>query len=324
VRAILCKEWGGPERLVLEEIALRDPAPGEVKIRVRAAGINFPDVLIIQKKYQVQPVLPFTPGAEVAGEVIGLGEGVEGFRLGERVIGFCSLGGFAEEAIAPAAQCVALPDSIAYAPAAGLLLAYGTSWHALHDRAGLKAGETLLVLGAAGGVGLAAIDIGRAIGARVIAAASSAEKLAICRDYGAEAGIDYGREDLRAAIARLTEKRGPEVIYDPVGGDLAEPAFRSIGWRGRYLVVGFAGGAIPALPLNLPLLKGASVIGVFWGGHMSREAAAWRTETAEMLALLAAGRLRPLVSKTYPLEQVPQALRDMAERRVIGKIVVEP
>lgn len=324
MKAVLCEAWGGPETLRLASVELRDPGPGEVKIRVRAAGVNFPDVLIIQKKYQVQPELPFTPGSEVAGEVIATGPGVGPFRPGERVMAYCMLGGFAEQAIVPAATCFALPPALDFPTGASVLLAYGTSWHALRDRAALRPGETMLVLGAAGGVGLAAVDIGKTLGARVIAAASSGEKLAICRQHGAAALINYRTENLREAIARLTERRGPDVIYDPVGGATTEPAFRSIGWRGRHLIVGFAEGSIPALPLNLPLLKGASIVGVYWGDHMKREKQLYRDETEALLARLASGELRPLISRTYALDQVPQALADMAGRKVVGKIVVTP
>jgi NADPH:quinone reductase len=324
MRAVLCEEWGGPEKLRVTDAASRAPGAGEVKLRIRAAGVNFPDVLIIQKKYQVQPELPFTPGAEVAGEVMEIGSGVGGFRAGDRVAAFCSLGGFAEEVVVPAEACVKLPDGIAFEPASAFLLAYGTAWHALRDRAALREGETLLVLGAAGGVGLAAIDIAKAMGARVIAAASSAEKLDLCRTYGADDVIDYATEDLRGAIARATGKQGPDVVFDPVGGRFAEPAFRSIGWAGRYLVIGFAGGDIPAIPLNLPLLKGASIVGVFWGAHTRREKERNRADVEQMLDWIARGKLRPLVSRTYTLDQVPQALADMAARRVTGKVVVVP
>ncbi len=326
MRAVVCERWGGPEELRIQELTLPEPGPGEVKVRVRAAGVNFPDVLIIQGKYQVKPDLPFTPGAEVAGTVMAIGPGVASgqVRLGGRVAAFCTLGGFAEEVIVPEAACVALPEGVGFEPASAFLLAYGTAWHALRDRAGLQPGETLLVLGAAGGVGLAAIDIGKAMGARVIAAASSADKLAVCRSYGADEVLDYEAEDLRDGIARLTGKQGPDVVFDPVGGRFAEPAFRSIAWGGRYLVVGFAAGNIPALPLNLPLLKGASIVGVFWGGYRKREPERNRDAVAQMLAWISEGRLRPLVSRTYALDEVPQALDDMAARRVVGKVVVVP
>lgn len=324
--AVVCERWGGPETLRIIELTLPEPGPGEVKIRVRAAGVNFPDVLIIQGKYQVKPELPFTPGAEVAGTVIAVGSGVvsERLRPGARVAAFCSLGGFAEEVIVPQQACVALPDGVGFEPASAFLLAYGTAWHALRDRAVLQAGETLLVLGAAGGVGLAAIDIGNAMGARVIAAASSPDKLAVCRSYGADAVLDYETEDLRSGITRLTGGLGPDVVFDPVGDRLTEPAFRSIAWGGRYLVIGFAGGGIPALPFNLPLLKGASIVGVFWGGFTKREPERNRDAVSEMLAWIGEGRLRPLVSRTYGLDDVPQALTDMAARHVVGKVVIVP
>jgi NADPH2:quinone reductase len=324
MRAVRCHQWGGPETLRVDHLELAPPAKGEVRIRVRAAGVNFPDLLMIQKKYQVQPPLPFTPGAEVAGEVLAVGDGVAHVKPGDRVASFCGIGGFAEEVNAPAGATLALPPAMSYELAAAFTLAYGTSWHAVRDRAALQAGETMLVLGAAGGVGLAAVEIGKAIGARVVAAASSAEKLAVCREHGADGLIDYSREDLREAIKRECGKDGPQVIYDPVGGNNAEPAFRSIAWRGRYLVVGFADGAIPALPLNLPLLKGASIVGVFWGSFAQREPQANLRGMGELLQWLAAGKLRPHVSAAYALDEVPRALNDFALRRVIGKVVITP
>ena len=324
MKAILCKAWGGPETLVLEDVASREPGEGEVKIRVRAAGVNFPDVLIIQKKYQIQPALPFSPGAEVAGDVLNVGTGVTHVKPGDRVVSFCGVGGFAEEVIAPANVTMLMPPGVPYPLAAIFSLAYGTSWHAVRDRAALLAGETMLVLGASGGVGLAAVEIGKAIGARVIAAASTDEKLAICKQHGADALINYLREDLREAIKRETGGKGPDVIFDPVGGKFAEPAFRSIGWRGRYLVIGFADGEIPTLPLNLPLLKGASIVGVFWGEFAKREPQQNMKGLAEMMGWMREGKIRPLISKSYALVDAPQALMDMAARKVIGKIVITP
>jgi NADPH2:quinone reductase len=324
MKAVMCKQWGPPEQLVVEEVPGREPGPGEVRVRVRAAGVNFPDVLIIQKKYQVQPALPFTPGSEAAGEVISVGAGVTHVKAGDQVIAFAGIGGFAEELIAPADKVVPMPSGMSFEVAAAFTLTYGTSWHAVRDRAALKPGETMLVLGAAGGVGLSAVEIGKAIGARVIAAASTEEKLAICRDHGADATINYETEDLREAIKRETGGKGPDVIYDPVGGKFAEPAFRSIGWRGRYLVIGFANGQIPALPLNLMLLKGASVVGVFWGDFTRREPAANLAGMTEMLGWLKEGKLRPHISGTYRLDQVAQALQDMAARKVTGKILIVP
>ena len=271
MRAIRCHQYGPPESLVVETLADLEPPPGHVVIDVKAAAVNFPDVLIIENKYQFKPPLPFTPGSEVAGVVRAVGADVTQFKPGSRVVAYTGSGGFAEQALAPAASCVPLADDVEFDLAAAFTLAYGTSHHAVVDRGALQAGETMLVLGAAGGVGLAAVEIGKALGARVIAAASSEEKLAICVAHGADATIDYCTEDLRERIKALTDGQGPDVIFDPVGGVYAEPAFRSIGWRGRYLVVGFANGEIPKLPFNLTLLKGASVVGVFWGEHMKRE-----------------------------------------------------
>jgi len=293
-------------------------------IDIKAASINFPDVLVIQNKYQFKPELPFTPGAEFAGVVREVGAGVTRLKVGMRVAAYTQQGGFAEQARAKETVCLPLPDTLDFASAAAITLAYGTSYHAVVDRAALKAGETLLVLGAAGGVGLAAVEIGKALGARVIAAASSAEKLALCTEHGADATIDYTREDLRERIKALTGGRGPDVIYDPVGGEFAEPAFRSIAWRGRYLVVGFANGEIPRLPLNLALLKGASIVGVFWGQHMQREPELAATGFRQIFSWIEAGRLRPHVTRRYTLDQASQALDDMSNRRVSGKIVIEP
>ena len=324
MKAVVCKAWGGPETLVVEDVMLADPGPGEVRIRVRAAGVNFPDVLIIQNKYQMKPALPFSPGAEVAGDVIAVGEGVTHVKAGDRVVSFCGIGGFAEEVIAPGAVTMPMPPGVSYDLAAVFSLAYGTSWHAVRDRAALQPGETMLVLGAAGGVGLAAVEIGKAIGAKVIAAASTDEKLAICTQHGADAVINYSQGDLRESIKQLCGKDGPDVIYDPVGGKFTEPAFRSIGWRGRYLVVGFADGEIPALPLNLMLLKGASLVGVFWGEFAKREPANNQKGLVEMMGWIREGKLKPLISKTYTLEEAPQALLDVAARKVVGKVVIKP
>ncbi len=324
MRAIRCNQYGPPESLEVVDLPELTPQAGEVVIDVKAASVNFPDVLIIENKYQVKPPLPFTPGSEVAGVVRAVGAGVTQFQPGARVVAFTGYGGFAEQAVAPAAACVALAEGIDFSIAAAFTLAYGTSHHAVVDRGALKAGETMLVLGAAGGVGLAAVEIGKALGARVIAAASSAEKLAICVKHGADATINYSTEDLRERIKALTGGKGPDVIYDPVGGIYAEPAFRSIGWRGRYLVVGFANGEIPRLPLNLTLLKGASLVGVFWGDFAKREpqhnAAAFR----QMTGWIGEGKLRPYVSAHYPLAETGRALREMAERRVVGKVVITP
>jgi NADPH2:quinone reductase len=323
MRAVVCAAWGGPETLTVETLPDPVPGPGQLAIRIRAAGVNYPDVLIIQKKYQVQPPLPFTPGMEISGEVVAVGEGVTGFAPGDNVTALCGTGGFAEQIAIEADKCVKLAPGIDHNIAAGFILAYGTSWHALRDRAALQASETLLVLGAAGGVGLAAVEIGKAIGARVIAAASTDEKCALTRTHGADETINYTSEELRAGIKR-TCGAGPDVIFDPVGDKFSEAAFRSIAWRGRHLVVGFAAGAIPSLPLNLMLLKGASLVGVFWGDFCKREPAAEAAGVRELLGWMAEQKIKPLISKTYSLDEVPMALTDMAARRVTGKIVITP
>jgi NADPH:quinone reductase len=323
MRTIRCNQYGPPDSLTLEDLPDLTPGAGQVVIDVKAAAVNFPDVLIIENKYQMKPPLPFTPGAEVAGVVRAAGAGAK-LAPGTRVAAYVGTGGFAEQVVADASACVPLPDAADFATAAAFTLAYGTSHHAVVDRAALRPGETMLVLGAAGGVGLAAVEIGKAIGARVIAAASSDEKLEVCRRFGADATINYSTEDLRERIKALTDGQGPDVIYDPVGGIYAEPAFRSIGWRGRYLVVGFANGEIPKLPLNLALLKGASIVGVFWGDFARREPQNNAAAFAQMVGWIGEGKLKPYVSKRYKLAETAQALKDMASRRVMGKIVIEP
>jgi NADPH2:quinone reductase len=324
MKAIVCKAWGPPDSLELQDLPDLVPGPGEVAIEVRAAGVNFPDVLTVQGKYQVKPPLPFTPGNEFAGVVRVLGEGVRGLAVGDQVIGFTQTGAFAQQAIAPAAALMPMPPGMDFDTAAAITLTYGTSHHAVVDRGQLKAGETMLVLGAAGGVGLAAIEIGKALGARVIAAASSAEKLEVCRAHGADVLIDYTKEDLREALKAATGGKGPDVIYDPVGGPYSEPALRSIAYRGRHLVIGFAAGDIPKLPWNLMLLKSASVVGVFWGDFARREPQANLAAMREMLGWMAEGKLKPLVSKRYALAETAQALNDMAARKVTGKVVIVP
>ena len=324
MKAIVCNAWGLPDTLNLEDLPDVVPAAGQVAIDVQAAGVNFPDVLIIQNKYQVKPPLPFTPGGELAGIVRAVGDGVKQFKVGDRVIAFVGQGAFAQQIAVPAQAVMPMPPGMDFDIAAAITLTYGTSHHAVVDRAQLKAGETMLVLGAAGGVGLAAIDIGKALGARVIAAASTDEKLAVCKDHGADVLINYSTQDLREAIKAATDGKGPDVIYDPVGGVYAEPAFRSIGWRGRYLVVGFANGEIPKLPLNLTLLKGASLVGVFWGDYARREPAANMAAMAQLMGWLASGQIRPHISGRYALADTAQALNDMAARKVTGKVVIEP
>jgi NADPH2:quinone reductase len=322
MKALLCKTHGLPDTLVYEDAPDPVPGPGEVVIDMKAAGVNFPDVLIIQNKYQFKPELPFAPGAELAGVVSAIGEGVTNTKVGDRVIASTGWGAFAEKVKAQAKKVIPIPDGVGFDVAAAFILTYGTSYHALVDRGTLKAGETLLVLGAAGGVGLAAIEIGKALGARVIAAASTPEKLAVCRAHGADELINYTSEDLRERLKALTGGKGPDVVYDPVGGGFAEPAFRSIAWRGRYLVIGFANGEIPRLPLNLALLKGASIVGVFWGDFVAREPKVFADDVATMFGWIAQGKLRPHISGRYPLAQGARAIEDMMNRKVVGKVII--
>lgn len=324
MKAIVCKAWGLPETLVIEEQADLVPAAGEIVIDIMAAGVNFPDVLIIQNKYQFKPELPFTPGNELAGTVHAVGAGVTQYKVGDKVFAFVPQGAFAQQVKVTPDAVLPMAAGMDFDTAAAITLTYGTSHHAVVDRAQLKAGETMLVLGAAGGVGLAAIEIGKALGARVIAAASTAEKLAICKEHGADVLINYSTEDLREAIKAATNGKGPDVVYDPVGGSYTEPAFRSIAWRGRYLVIGFANGEIPKLPLNLPLLKGASLVGVFWGDYARREPAHNLAAMQELMRWLAEGKIKPHISARYALADTPQALIDMASRKVTGKIVILP
>jgi NADPH2:quinone reductase len=323
MKAVLCKQYGPPESLVIEELPSPRPGPGEVVVTVKAASLNFPDVLIIQNKYQFKPPLPFSPGSELAGVVKETGEGVKGVKPGDQVIAFTTYGAFAEEAKTEASRLVPLPAGMGFETGAAFLLTYGTSDHALRDRGQLRAGETLLVLGAAGGVGLAAIEIGKALGARVIACASSADKLAVCREHGADELINYASEDLRERIKALTGGNGVDVVYDSVGGPYSEPAFRSLAWRGRLLVVGFAAGEIPKLPLNLALLKGASVVGVFWGDFARREPKAFAASIAQLGTWYREGKLKPHVSQVMPLDRAVEALQLMASRQVKGKLVLK-
>ncbi|ACM32556.1 MULTISPECIES: NADPH:quinone oxidoreductase family protein [Diaphorobacter] len=322
MHAWLCTNPTGVEALAWTE--LPDPAPkaGEVLVEIRAASLNFPDLLIVQNKYQIKPPLPFVPGSEFAGVVQAVGDGVTHLQVGQNVACLSGTGGFATHTIAPAARCIPLPDGFGHVDAAAFIMTYATSYHALLDRGQLQAGETVLVLGAAGGVGTAAIQIAKAKGARVIAAASTDEKCDVCLKLGADAVINYSVEDLRDAAKSLTDGRGPDVIYDPVGGALAEPAFRSIAWRGRYLVVGFASGPIPSLPLNLPLLKGASVVGVFWGEFAKREPQANASMMGTLLQWYAQGKIRPAIDRTMPMSQLPAAFAHMGARAVIGKLVL--
>ena len=322
MRAVLCKAWGPPESLVVEDVPSPTAARGQIVLAVKACGVNFPDTLIIQGKYQIRPELPFSPGGEVAGVVKEVGEGVLNFREGDAVIAFAGYGGYAEEMLVDAARAVAMPPGVDFPVAASFVVAYATSHHALGDVARLQAGETLLVLGAAGGTGLAAVELGHLAGARVIAAASSQEKLRTCMDRGAAAGIDYEKEDLREALRALTGGRGVDVVYDPVGGKYAEPAFRGTAWRGRYLVIGFASGEIPKFPLNQALLMERRILGVYWGESTRRDPEASRAGVLELTDRLASGKLRPYVSATYPLERAAQALQDLMARKVQGKVVL--
>lgn len=322
MQAWLCENPVGVEALQWKELPTPEPKAGEVRVAIRAASLNFPDLLIVQNKYQMKPPLPFVPGSEYAGIVEAVGEGVSHVKVGDAVAAFAGTGGFATHAVVSAALVMPLPEGFAFDDAAAFVLTYGTTHHALVDRAALKAGETLLVLGAAGGVGTAAIQIGKVLGARVIAAASSDEKCKLCRDIGADETINYGTANIRDELKKLTGGKGPDVVYDPVGGDLAEPVFRSIGWRGRYLVVGFAQGGIPALPWNLALLKGASIVGVFWGDFARREPKAHVAALTELAKWYAEGKIKPVIDQRLPMPELPAAYARMGSRQVRGKLVM--
>ncbi|HTN48103.1 MAG TPA: NADPH:quinone oxidoreductase family protein [Burkholderiaceae bacterium] len=324
MKAIQCVEWGMPDRLVLADVATPEPDTASVRVKVEAAGVNFPDALIVQKKYQVQPPLPFIPGTEVAGVVDAVGAGVRQLKAGDRVVAFVGVGGFAEYVCAPAALTVPLPDGVSADQAAAFTLTYATSHHALFDRGQLRAGETLVVLGAGGGVGLAAVELGKIAGARVVAAASSEAKLAAARDHGADETINYTSVDLREALKTATGGKGADVIYDPVGGALTDAAVRGLAWRGRLLLVGFADGAIPQIPANLLLIKGSSAVGVFWGDFARREPAANAAMLKELYTWLAQGRLKPHISQTYALAEAPRALEALLARKAVGKLVIHP
>ena len=322
MKALLCTEFGPPERLQLREMAPLEPGPGEVVISVKAASLNFPDVLIIENKYQVKPPLPFSPGSELAGIVKSVGEGVTSFRPGDQVMAFAAYGAFAEEIKLDAGHVMAVPDGIDLVSASALLLTYGTMDNALRDRGELREGESVLVLGASGGIGIAGIEIARAVGARVLAAASSDDKLAVCREHGADAVVNYATADLREAIKAFSHGKGVDVICDPVGGPYTEPSLRSIAWRGRLLVVGFAAGEIPRIPLNLTLLKGCSIVGVFWGEFLRREPARFAKSIEQIAAWYRAGKITPHVSATFDLDHAVDALKLMAARKAVGKLVI--
>jgi len=322
MQAWFCETLSGPEGLVWKEVPTPEPGPGEVRVAIRAASLNFPDILIVQGKYQFKPALPFVPGSEFAGLVDAVGAGVGDLKVGDAVAAMGSTGGFATHALAAARSVLKLPPGFALEDAAAFALTYGTTHHALVDRAALQAGETVFVLGAAGGVGTSAIQVAKAVGAKVIAGASSDEKCAFCRSLGADATVNYAAQNVRDALKELTGGKGPDVVYDPVGGDLAEPVFRSIAWRGRYLVIGFAQGSIPSLPLNLALLKGASIVGVFWGDFVRREPQNSARGMAELARWYAEGRIKPAIDQRLPMRELPAAYARMASRKVQGKVVM--
>jgi NADPH:quinone reductase len=326
MHAWLCETTTGVQDLQWKELPTPAPKAGEVLIEIKAASLNFPDLLIVQGKYQMKPPLPFVPGSEYAGVVAAVGEGVTSLKVGQSVACLSGTGGFGTHTIAPAALCMPLPPGFAHVDAAAFIMTYATSHHALLDRGQLKAGETVLVLGAAGGVGTAAIQIAKAAGAKVVAAASTDEKCELCRTIGADATINYSQETpeggFRDAVKAATAGKGPDVIYDPVGGALAEPAFRSIAWRGRYLVVGFAGGPIPSLPMNLPLLKGASLVGVFWGAFARNEAKNNAAMMGELARWYGEGKVKPVIDSTLPMADLKEAYARMGSRAVKGKLVL--
>ena len=324
MKALLCRTLTGIDDLRVEEVDAPKPGAGEVLVDVAAAGVNFPDVLLVQGKYQFKAPLPFSPGFELAGTVTAVGEGVKHLKAGDHVLAIVTHGAFAEQCLVPAKAAVQLPHGTDLGLAAATMFTYATSYHGLKDRAAIRQGETLLVLGAAGGVGLAAVQLGKLMGARVIAAASSEEKLALCRDNGAAETIDYSKEDLREGVKRITGERGVDVVMDPVGGAYSEAAFRSLAWGGRHLVVGFTAGDIPKLPLNLPLLKGASLVGVFLGGQMRQDPQGARDNARALVEMLAKGAIHPHVSGTYPLERGAEALHVVAGRRAQGKLLIVP
>ncbi|GBG34562.1 Quinone oxidoreductase-like protein 2-like [Hondaea fermentalgiana] len=322
MRGIVVDKFCTPEDLALGELPDRAPGDNEVVMDVRCAGVNFPDTLIIQGKYQFKPEMPFAPGGECSGVVSKVGAGVKNFKVGDRVLGMTGWGSFAEQVIVPAEKLIPVPAGVDDATASGVMMTYGTTYHAFEQRAQLQPGETVLVLGAAGGVGIAAVDIAKAMGAKVIAAASTQEKLEVCRSYGADHLINYAEEDLKARVREITKGRGVDVVYDPVGDRFAEPAVRSLAWKGRYLVIGFAAGEIPRIPLNLALLKGASIVGVFWGAFTNIEPELNARNIEVILDWVAKGKIKPLVTQTYPLKDAGKALRDLMDRKVKGKAVL--
>lgn len=322
MKACLCTSYGPPSDLVIQDIAEPVAGPGEVVVEVKACALNFFDTLIIRGKYQYKPEMPFSPSAEFAGIVEGVGDGVEGFAAGDRVMGYMRCGAAREKVVVREIDLVPLPEDVAFETAAGLSVTYGTTLHAYRDRAGLRAGETVAVLGASGGVGQAAVEIAALMGARVIACASSEEKLAFARSLGAELTVDYSQEPLKERLKELTQGRGVDVVYDPVGGELSEQALRATAWEGRFLVIGFAAGDIPKIPLNLVMLKGCDIRGVFWGAALERDPEGHRANMAELLDWVRSGKLKPHIHAVYPLEEIATALEEIAARRVQGKVIV--
>jgi NADPH2:quinone reductase len=322
MKAIVCREFGPPDLLRVEDLSSPEPGPDQVLVSVHAAGLNFPDLLIIQNKYQTKPALPFVPGSELAGVVKKVGAKVNRLKVGDRVMCVITDGAFAEECLVPAHRAVRLPERMDYRTGAAFLLTYGTSHHALCNRASTRPGETLLVLGAAGGVGLAAVEIGKVLGLEVIACASSDEKLAVCREHGADHLINYASENLRERVKAITAGKGADVVYDAVGGSSTELALRASAWRGRLLVVGFAAGEIPRMPLNLPLLSERSIVGVHWGAWLDRSPAEFEAGVDRINEWFSAGKLRPHISATYPLESAAAAMKSMMDRKVTGKVVL--
>lgn len=324
MKALLCTEFGSLENLTVKDVPSPKPGPGQVVVDVKASSINFPDALMVKGTYQVKPPLPFSPGAELAGVVKEVGENVTTFKAGDRVVGFCGWGGFAEEALAPADRLMPLPEGMDFDHGAAFGLTYCTSLHALQECGRLKAGETLLVLGAAGGVGIAAVEIGKIMGARVIAAASSDDKLAVCKQAGADETINYSTQDLRQRLKEIAGEKGIDVVYDPVGGPYSEPALRSTAWAGRFLVVGFAAGEIPKIPLNLALLRERSIIGVYWGDWTRHDPAGHVRNVKQLAKWFAEGKIKPLISERVSLQDTPAAMARLTERKVKGKVVVLP
>ena len=320
-KAIICRSKEGWQKLTLEDVKTPTPKDHEVLVKVGAAGINYPDVLMCEERYQMKPPYPFSPGGELAGTIISVGSKVKSLKPGDRIATMSGFGAFQEKIVINESGCIPIPDFISTEVAAGLFFTYGTSIHALKDRGELKPGETVLILGASGGVGVAAIEISKALGATVIAAASTSEKLAVCKKFGADHLINYSEENLKARVAELTGGKGVDVVYDAVGGQHAEPALRSMAWRGRYLVIGFVGG-IPKIPLNLTLLKGCSIVGVFWGMFTGRESESFQADLQQLMRWIGEKKLKPEVTGRFPLKDAPKAIGMMAERKVVGKYVV--